>query len=121
MRVDVAAFNDVRVRQAFRHMIDRQQMNDLVFKGYGTLGNDLFAIWDPAYDHSLPQRNQDIEQAKSLLKQAGHESLTVELVTSTIAQGTVLGAQVLAQQAKAAGVTVNVRQRHQRTFSGRTT
>jgi len=110
MRVDVAPFNDVRVRQAFRHMIDRQQMNELVFKGHGTLGNDLFAIWDPAYHHSLPQREQDSGLAKHLLKQAGREGLTVELVTAPIAQGTTSVAQVLAQQAKAAGVTVNLRQ-----------
>jgi peptide/nickel transport system substrate-binding protein len=110
MRVDVAPFDDVRVRQAFRHMIDRQQMNDVVFGGYGTLGNDLFAIWDPAYDHTLPQREPDPDLARSLLKQAGREGLTVELVTAPIAQGTTLVAQLLAQQAKTAGANVTVRQ-----------
>ena len=65
--------------------------------------------WDPAYDTSIPQREQDIEQAKSLLKQAGEEGLTVELVCAEIAMGVVTSAQVFAEQAKAAGVTINLR------------
>ena len=108
MRVDAGTFRDVRVRQALRLAIDRRQMLDLVFGGYGTLGNDVFGIWAPEYDHSLPQREQDIDQAKSLLKAAGAEDLHVQLITADIAQGTVLAAQVLAQQASAAGITISV-------------
>ena len=108
MRVDTGTFSDVRIRQAMRLVVDRQQMLDLVFGGFGTLGNDLFGIWAPEYDHSLPQRHQDIDQAKSLLKAAGAEDLHVTLVTSDIAQGTVLAAQVFAQQASQAGVTGSV-------------
>jgi peptide/nickel transport system substrate-binding protein len=108
MRVDAKPFNDVRVRQAMRLVVDRQQMMDLVFGGFGTLGNDVFGIWAPEYDHSLPQRHQDIDQAKSLLKAAGAEDLHVTLVTADIAQGTVLAAQVFAQQASAAGISVTV-------------
>ncbi len=108
MRVDSAPFNDVRVRQAMRLVIDRPQMMEILFGGAGTLGNDVFGIWAPEYDHSLPQRHQDIDQAKSLLKAAGHEGLTVQLVTSDIGQGTIQAAEVLAQQASAAGMQVNV-------------
>ncbi len=36
--------------------------------GYGSLGNDLYAPFDVAYANDLPQREQDIDQAKSLLK-----------------------------------------------------
>jgi peptide/nickel transport system substrate-binding protein len=108
MRVDAAPFTDVRVRQAMRLIVDRPQMMELVFAGHGTVGNDVFSIWDPDYDTQLPQRTQDIEQAKSLLKAAGREGLTVELRTADVAQGVVKAAQVFAQQAKAAGVTVNL-------------
>ena len=110
MRVDVAPFNDVRVRQAMRLIVDRKQMRDTVFNGLGLMGNDVFGIFAPEYDHSLPQRTPDIERAKSLLKAAGQENLTVTLVTSDIAQGVVNCAQVLAQQASAAGVKINLRQ-----------
>jgi peptide/nickel transport system substrate-binding protein len=110
MRVDQPPFTDARVRQAFRLICNRPQMLDLVFGGRGTIGNDIFSPFDPAFDHSIPQRTQDIEQAKSLLKAAGHEGLNIQLVTADIAQGTIRVAQVFAQQAAAAGVTVNLRQ-----------
>jgi peptide/nickel transport system substrate-binding protein len=109
MRVDQAPFNDARVRQAFRLIVDRPQMLELVFGGHGTIGNDVFSIWDPVYDHALPQRVQDIPQAKYLLKKAGQEGLHVELVTGDLAQGVLSAAQVFAQQATAAGVTVSIR------------
>src|ERR1035438_2325344 len=41
MRVDAGTFSDVRVRQAMRLVVDRQQMLDLVFGGYGNPGHDL--------------------------------------------------------------------------------
>lgn len=109
MRVDAAPFDDVRVRQALRLGVDREEMLELVFGPNGTVGNDVMGIFAPEYDDSLPQRTQDIEQAKSLLKAAGQENLTVELVTSEIAQGTVRSAEVFAQQVSEAGVKVNVR------------
>ena len=110
MRVDAAPFTDVRVRQAFRLAVDRPKMLETVFGGHGTVGNDIFSIWDPAYDHDIPQRSYDPEQAKSLLKAAGHENLNIELVTGDIAQGVVNMAQVYAQQAQAAGINVTLRQ-----------
>jgi len=110
MRVDQPPFTDARVRQAFRLICDRPQMMELVFGGRGTIGNDIFSPFDPEIDHAIPQRVQDIPQAKSLLKAAGQEGLTIELVTADIAQGTIRVAEVFAQQAAAAGVTVNLRQ-----------
>jgi peptide/nickel transport system substrate-binding protein len=118
MRADVAPFNDVRVRQAMRLIVDRPQMLDLVYGGHGIIGNDIFSYFDPFYDHGLPQRRQDIAQAKSLLKRAGHENLTTTLVTGPIGQGAVQAAQVLAQQAKAAGVTINIQQLTTTAFYG---
>ncbi|MGH9292300.1 MAG: ABC transporter substrate-binding protein, partial [Acidimicrobiales bacterium] len=109
MRVDKAPFHDPRVRQAFRYAIDRKQMLKLVFDGYGTIGNDLFAIWDRAYDHAIPQRQHDPDRARYLLKKAGHSRLSTTLVTSAIAEGTVSAATVLAQQVKSAGIDVSLR------------
>ncbi|MBV8943900.1 MAG: hypothetical protein JOZ95_00650, partial [Solirubrobacterales bacterium] len=111
-------FNDVRVRQAFRLIVDRQQMIEQVLLGQGRVANDMYSPYDPAYDTSLPQRHQDLEQAKSLLKAAGHEGLKVELVTAAIFQGVQAAAQVFAQQASAAGVKVAIRQVDTTTFYG---
>ena len=119
MRVDQPPFNDVRVRQAFRLILDRQKAADVAIGGFGALGNDLFAPFDPTYNHDLPQRVQDIEQAKSLLKQAGHDSLTVTMTTSDqIGVGIYETAQIFAEQAKAANVNVNLQKLTQSAFYG---
>jgi peptide/nickel transport system substrate-binding protein len=118
MRVDKAPFNDVRVRQAFRLIVNRQQMIDQVLLGQGRVANDLYAPLDPAYDSALPQRHQDLEQAKFLLKQAGHSGLKVTLVTAPVYEGIVEAAEVFAAQAAGAGVNVNLDKTDTTTFYG---
>ena len=54
-------------------------------------------------------REQDLEQAKALLAQAGKENLEVTLHTSEIVPGFVEAATLFAEMAKGAGVTVNVK------------
>ena len=110
MRMDQAPFNDVRVRQALKLVVDRPALMNVVFAGHGQVGNDVFSIYDDAYDHSLPQRTQDIAQAKSLLHQAGHDSLDLELVVAPQAQGAISTAQVFQQQAAKANVNIHLRQ-----------
>lgn len=108
MRVDVAPFTDVRVRQAFRLAVDREKMLGTVFDGHGLVANDIYGIWDAAYDHSIPQRQYDPEQAKALLKAAGHDGLTISLISADVAAGATSMAQVFAQQAAASGINVNI-------------
>ncbi len=117
MRVDQAPFNDVNVRQAMRLIVNRQQLINSALDGDATLGADVASPYDPNYDTSL-RREQDIPQAKSLLKKAGQENLTVQLITSAVATGTVAMATVLAQQAQAAGVTINLKTVDPTTFFG---
>lgn len=109
MRVDQAPYSDVRVRQAMRLIVDRQQMIDQSLSGYGFLGNDMYAPFDSAYAADLPQREQDLEQAKSLLKAAGQEGIQVELFTGDdIGSVATASASLFAEQAKGAGVDVKV-------------
>ena len=108
MRVDTPPYDDNRVREAFRLIVDRQGMLDQVLSGHGRVANDLYGPFDPGYDKSLPQRKQDIAKAKALLAAAGHTNMKVDLHTTDGAAGMVDVAKVFAQQAKAAGVTVNV-------------
>lgn len=108
MRVDQAPYNNVQVRQALRLLVDRPQMISLAYNGFGTVGNDMPCPSDPAYPRSLPQRVQDIGQAKSLLKSAGQSDLHVNFVTADEDYGLIPGAQVFVQNAQAAGVTVNL-------------
>lgn len=116
MRVDVAPFDNPDVRMAMRLVVDRQQIVDIAYNGYATIANDVFALWDGAQDVFV--RNRDIEKAKALLKKAGHENLTVDLMTADIADGVVTSAQIYARQAADAGITVNVKQVTPEVFFG---
>lgn len=110
MRVDREPFDDVRVRQAFRLIVDREEMIEQALSGYGSVGNDMYGRMDASYPEDFPQREQDIEEAKRLLAEAGHEDgLEVELVTADLSAGIIASAEVFQEQAKEAGVTVNIR------------
>jgi peptide/nickel transport system substrate-binding protein len=114
MRVDVAPFDDVRVRQALRLIAGRDELVNQVLSGQGVRGVDLYARFDPHYLD--PQRAQDVERARDLLSAAGKPNLSLELVTSPIQAGTVEAAQVFATQARAAGVEIGLRRVDTSTF-----
>jgi peptide/nickel transport system substrate-binding protein len=111
MRVDKAPFNDVNVRQAFRYLVNRKEMIATALSGYGTVAADVTSPLDPNYNHAL-HREQDLDMAKHLLKKAGHgDGLTVTLYTSVAIQSYApLMATILKEQAKGAGVTININQ-----------
>jgi peptide/nickel transport system substrate-binding protein len=117
MRVDLPPFNDVRVRQAMRLAVDRKQLIQTAYLGQASQGNDLFGFADPVLDSSLV-RNQDLEQAKSLLKQAGKQGAAVTMTAAPVGAGAIEAVQVLAQNAKAAGFNFNLRQIDAGTYFG---
>jgi peptide/nickel transport system substrate-binding protein len=111
MRVDVAPFDDVRVRQALKLLVDRKALIETTLGGYGTVANDLIGLGVEFYAADIPQRDRDVEQAKSLLARAGHGSgLSVTLQTSTAVPGMVEAATLYKQQAKEGGVDVQIEQ-----------
>jgi peptide/nickel transport system substrate-binding protein len=107
MNLNYAPFKDARVRQAFRLIPDRKAMVASALGGLGRVGNDLFDMDDPLYA-KFTQRAQDIDKAKSLLKAAGQDGMTIELRTSQLRPGMLEGSLFFAQQAKQAGITVNI-------------
>jgi peptide/nickel transport system substrate-binding protein len=109
VRIDSPPYDDVRVRQALRLAIDRQEMIDKVYLGFGQLGNDLFGRGFATYNDELPQREYDPEQAASLLKDAGRYPLDLPLPTSQAAPGMLESATAYKEQAKAAGINVQIR------------
>jgi peptide/nickel transport system substrate-binding protein len=104
-------FNDNRVRLAMKLIADRPALIEGAISGFGTVGNDIVGKGLPFYDNSLPQRVQDIAQAKSLLKAAGQEGLKVVMDISDAIPGFVESATLFAQQATAAGVTIQLQQK----------
>ncbi|KUI29309.1 hypothetical protein AU194_20785 [Mycobacterium sp. GA-2829] len=112
---NTAPFDDVRVRQAFRLLVDREQINDVVYGGYGTVANDVFAPYDPA-STTFPQRERNLDEARSLLKSAGHDRLSLTMITNDVVPAQRSVAQLLAQQTKEAGVDISVQFENATTF-----
>ncbi len=108
MRVDKGQFADNRIRTAFKLLVDRQAMIDGSFSGFGTVAYDLLGAGSDFYADDL-KRTQDVEQARSLFKQAGVLGDTFVLPTTNFLPGMVESATILAQQASAAGVKVQVK------------
>ncbi len=108
MRLDEAPFTDPRVRRAMRLAVDRDQSVQAALLGYGSIGNDLFGKGYPSYNDALPQRAYDPEQARSLLRAAGQDGLTIKLYTSRAVPGMVEAATAYKQQAQAAGITIDL-------------
>ncbi|MBZ9761686.1 ABC transporter substrate-binding protein [Mesorhizobium sp. CA8] len=118
MRTDAPPFDNPKVREAMRLVVDREQMVEQALLGEGRVGNDLYNPFDPDFAKDLPQRKQDIERAKALLKEAGHDTLDIELVTAPVNAGVVEASQVLVEQAKAAGINIKLRKLDPSSFFG---
>ncbi|MFI8849951.1 ABC transporter substrate-binding protein [Streptomyces sp. NPDC053499] len=109
MKTDRAPFDDKRVREAFFLIADRKELVRGALSGAGEIGNDLFGKGYEYYADSLPQREQDLDRARALLKKAGAENLKVTLDTSAVAAGFTEAASIFRDQAKKAGVTLDVK------------
>jgi peptide/nickel transport system substrate-binding protein len=107
-RIDQDPFKDLKVRQALKLIPDRQVFVDSVFGGFASLGNDLCGATNEYWAADL-KNPHDPEKAKFLLKQAGHENLTLTLETSAVVPGMNETATLYAQQAKLAGVNVKLK------------
>ncbi|HXY45174.1 MAG TPA: ABC transporter substrate-binding protein [Acidimicrobiales bacterium] len=107
MRVDKGPFADNRVRTAFKLLVDRQAMIDGAWAGFGAVAYDLLAPGTEYYLSDL-KREQDVDQAKNLLKAAGAAGETFTLPTCDFLPGMVESSTILAEQATAAGITVVV-------------
>jgi len=72
MHCDEGPTKDARVRRAIALCLDREKLAAGLMKGRAALGNDSpFAAVYPSTDTSVPQRKQDIAQAKQLMEAAG--------------------------------------------------
>jgi len=110
MQIDAAQFRDVRVRQALKMVLNREEMVNNILLGFGSIGNDVMGKGLPSYDPSLPQRPYDPQQGAALLKKAGVHHLSLTLPVANAEPGMVQSAVYFKQEAAAAGVTVNLQQ-----------
>lgn len=109
MWVDTHPFNDARVRQALKKVIDRQLLVDTIVLGNGVAGNDNPVPPTSPVAYMSETKPQDIEGAKKLLAEAGFPNgLTLDLNTGEGFPGMVAFAQAYQQMAAQAGITINI-------------
>ncbi len=108
MFCDVAPFDNVDVRLALKHAINREDIIEKIQFGSGTVGNDFHISPNMPYYPDIEQRQYDPDKAKFHLKQAGLDSLEVSISSADIVHAGAVDMCVLfAEHAKAAGITIN--------------
>ena len=99
------------LRQAVAYCLDRKAINKALYDGRSNLGYDTF--WEPTVfpgSPTPPERAQDYDKAKQLLTTAGFEGgTTIELTVAKYLENPQL-AQLIQEQCKPAGITVNINQ-----------
>jgi peptide/nickel transport system substrate-binding protein len=109
---DKSAFKDKKLRQAMNLALDRQAINDFVFGGTSDVDYPVPAAFGKDACRSLDTyampREERIEKAKALLKEAGNENPEVGLIAAS--SNPVLGriAQVVQQSLGDAGFEVEI-------------
>ena len=104
-------FDDVRVRQALSYAVDRQQILDLAFDGYGTLlGSSMYPAFSKYFDDSLTDYyTYNTEKAKELLTEAGYPNgFDMTITVPSNYQPHMDTAQVIVEQLKAVGINATI-------------
>jgi peptide/nickel transport system substrate-binding protein len=102
------ALSDIRVRQAIAHAINRQEIIDGAYFGYGTPIGTHFAPHNPAYLDLTGTYPYDVDKAKALLKAAGYGNgltLSLKLPPPAYARD---GGQILASQLAKVGIKAEI-------------
>lgn len=71
--LDRPLFEDVRVRQALTHAIDRQEIVETVMEGYAEVANAPISPLSWAYNDDVPVFDYDLDRAVELMNEAGWE------------------------------------------------
>jgi peptide/nickel transport system substrate-binding protein len=112
MLTDVAPFDNKDVRLALKYAINREEILRKIIRGQGEVGNDSPvgpANIYRATPEELPQRQYDPDKAKFHLKQAGMDSLSVEIhLADTAFEGAIDSGLLYSESAKAAGIDIKV-------------
>jgi peptide/nickel transport system substrate-binding protein len=98
-----------KVRQALDLSIDREALNQVVYNGEFTPGNQWVSPTHPYYQKAFPVRPRDVEKAKALLKEAGVAlPVSVDMMVPKGAENEAV-AQVVQSMAAEAGFDLKIR------------
>ncbi len=110
MLTNAAPLDDVNVRRALKHSVNRQELIDKILQGHGSVSNDNpIGPANQYFADDLPLNDYDPDKAQHFLKKAGMEGLTIDLSASDAGfSGAVDAAQLYQASAKKAGIDINV-------------
>lgn len=110
MLTNGAPYNDVNVRRAIKHGVNRQELVDKILQGHGAVGNDSpIGPANQYYNDEMEQTAYDPDKAKFYLKEAGMDSIDLDLSASDAAfEGAVDAAQLMQASMAPAGININV-------------
>jgi peptide/nickel transport system substrate-binding protein len=98
-----------KVRQALDLAIDREAINEVVFNGEFTPGNQWVSPEHPYYQKAFPIPKRDIAKAKALLKESGASlPISVDFMVPKGAENEAV-AQVMQSMAAEAGFDLKIR------------
>lgn len=103
-----APFDNVKVREALAHAIDRQAIIDGAMFGYGTPIGSHFAPHNPDYVDLTGNSKYDPEMARALLAEAGFPdgfTTTLKLPPPSYARR---GGEIIAAQLREVGITAEI-------------
>jgi peptide/nickel transport system substrate-binding protein len=100
--------DDVKVRQAIAHAIDRQAIIDGAMFGYGTPIGTFLSPANPDYIDLTEQSNYDPEKSKALLEEAGATDLTLSMKLPPVEGYARRGGEIIANQLNAVGIKTEV-------------
>ncbi len=110
-QIDVAPFNDLRVRQAMQLATDRKLINDAALFGLGGIAHDMPIPPTDLHATGLEAPAYNVAEAKKLLAAAGHDGgLEITLHTSSVAPGMVELAQAAKESMRDGGINISIQQ-----------
>lgn len=108
-------FRDIRVRKAFAHGIDRDQVVKYLWRSQARLATGVVPPANWAYERNVTTHPYDPARARALLREAGYEHLSFTYRTSNNDDARLL-ASVIQQQMRQIGVTMEIRSNEFATF-----
>ena len=95
---------------AMKHLLDRDQILKASMRGFGRIANDQpVQPTNRFYLAGLPQRKFDLDKAKFHLQKSGMAGMTLPVVASTAAGGSVDMAQIIQLGAQKAGLNLDIK------------
>ncbi len=110
MHITDKPFDDLRVRQAFKHAIDRVALHKAMMQGRGRIGNDQPIGPGSPYWADIQPLAYDVEKAKQLLHEAGYpDGIAITLAAADTGGPRVVDAAIVIQEmVKAVGITMTI-------------